>query len=181
MQKTYDAVWHEKGTAMSTKVSHGHLKDHHIDKELRRVGAQKRMADLRERQKIVEAAIAGANQKLIADSLEVSQPHISRLLAAVKRQNAGTLREIPPTALNIIDERDAGEISHEQMMQTLKKLDYTDGHVPEVNGVATDAYVRGSWDDIEFAFQRDRLTFEEYSELLAAHHDQQRNAASDAE
>lgn len=164
---------------MSTKVRRGRPKDP-IGEELRMVGAQKRVADFRERQKIVEAAIAGVNQKVIADSLEVSQPHISRLLAAVKRQNAGALREIPPTALEIIDERAAGHISDEQMMQTLKKLDYTDGHVPEVNGVATDAYVRGSWDDIEFAFQRDRLTFEEYSELFAAHRDRQRNAAPDA-
>ncbi|MFE0752169.1 winged helix-turn-helix domain-containing protein [Gordonia sp. NPDC058843] len=145
------------------------------------MGAQKRVADFRERQKIVEAAMAGLNQKLIADSLEVSQPHISRLLAAVKRQNAGALREIPRTALDIITERDAGVINDEQMMQALKELDYTDGEVPEVNGVATDAYVRGSWDDIEFAFQRDRLTFDQYSELFTARRDQQHEAAPDAE
>lgn len=179
MQKTCDAVWHEKGTAMSTKVRRGRPKDP-IGEELRRVGAQKRVADFRERQKIVEAAMAGVNQNVIAESLEVSQPHISRLLAAVKRQNAGALREIPRTALDIITERDAGVINDEQMMQALKELDYTDGHVPKVNGVATDAYVRGSWDDIEFAFQRDRLTFDQYSELFAARRDRQRNAASDA-
>ncbi|OBC08022.1 MULTISPECIES: hypothetical protein [Gordonia] len=147
--------------------------------ELRRIGARRRLAVRQERQAIINAALGGLNQKLIADSLDVSQPHISRTLKAAKRENAGTLREIPPTALDIIDERDAGDISDEQMMQTLKELDYTDGHVPEVNGVATDAYVRGSWDDIEFAFQRDRLTFEEYSELFAARRDRQRNAASD--
>lgn len=148
--------------------------------ELRRIGARRRLAIRQERQAIIRAALGGLNQKLIADSLDVSQPHISRTLKAATRENAGTLREIPPTALDIIDERDAGDISDEQMMQTLKELDYTDGHVPEVNGVATDAYVRGSWDDIEFAFQRDRLTFEEYSELFAARRDRQRNAASDA-
>lgn len=148
--------------------------------ELRRIGARRRLAVRQERQAIINAALGGLNQKLIADSLDVSQPHISRTLKAAKRENAGTLREIPPTALDIIDERDAGDISDERMMQTLKELDYTDGHVPEVNGVATDAYVRGSWDDIEFAFQRDRLTFEEYSELFAARRDRQRNAASDA-
>ena len=147
--------------------------------ELRRIGARRRLAVRQERQAIINATLGGLNQKLIADSLDVSQPHISRTLKAAKRENAGTLREIPPTALDIIDERDAGDISDEQMMQTLKELDYTDGHVPEVNGVATDAYVRGSWDDIEFAFQRDRLTFEEYSELFAARRDRQRNAASD--
>ena len=149
--------------------------------ELQKVGARRRMAVRQERQAIIEAAMGGLNQKLIADSLGVSQPHISRTLKAAKRQNAGTLREIPPTALDIIDERDAGDISDEQMMQRLKELDYTDGHVPDVNDVATDAYVRGSWDDIEFAFQRDRLTFEEYSELFAAHRQQQRKVAADAD
>ncbi|MEE3851336.1 winged helix-turn-helix domain-containing protein [Gordonia sp. LSe1-13] len=136
--------------------------------EMRRIGARRRLNARQERQAIINAAMDGWNQKLIADSLGVSQPHISRTLKAAKRENAGTLREIPPTALDIIDERDAGEISDEQMMEKLTGLDYTDGHVPEVNGVATDAYVRGSWDDIEFAFQRDRLTFEEYSELRNA-------------
>lgn len=165
---------------MSTKVRRVRPNDP-IGEELRRVGAQRRVADFRERQKIVEAAMAGVNQNVIAESLEVSQPHISRLLAAVKQQNAGALREIPRTALDIITERDAGVINDEQMMQALKELDYTDGHVPEVDGVATDAYVRGSWDDIEFAFQRDRLTFNQYSELFAVHRDRQRDAASDAE
>lgn len=162
------------GNAMATKIKPPKIA------ELRRIGARRRLAVRQERQAIINAALGGLNQKLIADSLDVSQPHISRTLKAAKRENAGTLREIPPTALDIIDERDAGDISDERMMQTLKELDYTDGHVPEVNGVATDAYVRGSWDDIEFAFQRDRLTFEEYSELFAARRDRQRNAASDA-
>ena len=162
------------GNAMATKIKPPKIA------ELRRIGARRRLAVRQERQAIINATLGGLNQKLIADSLDVSQPHISRTLKAAKRENAGTLREIPPTALDIIDERDAGDISDEQMMQTLKELDYTDGHVPEVNGVATDAYVRGSWDDIEFAFQRDRLTFEEYSELFAARRDRQRNAASDA-
>mgnify|MGYP002759374760 CR=1 FL=1 len=161
------------GNAMATKIKPPKIA------ELRRIGARRRLAVRQERQAIINATLGGLNQKLIADSLDVSQPHISRTLKAAKRENAGTLREIPPTALDIIDERDAGDISDEQMMQTLKELDYTDGHVPEVNGVATDAYVRGSWDDIEFAFQRDRLTFEEYSELFAARRDRQRNAASD--
>lgn len=73
----------------------------------------------------------------------------------------------PPLVL--IDLRDAGKIDTKTMMQQLLDLDYTDGYVPEVNGVATDAYERGSWDDIEYAFQQNRLTFEEYSQLFEAH------------
>jgi len=164
---------------MSTKIKPPNIEPPKVA-EMRRIGARRRLTARQERQAIISAAMNGWNQKLIADSLDVSQPHISRTLKAVRLENSGTLREIPATALDIIDERDAGEISGEQMMQKLKELDYIDGGVPEVNGVVTDAYVRGSWDDIEFAFQRDRLTFEEYSELLAAHRDRQRSAAADA-
>lgn len=151
------------------------------DVDLRRVGARRRVAAFREQQAIVDAALSGWKQNRIAEFLEVSQPHISRTLASVKRQNGGALREVPTSVLELIDERDAGEISDAEMMQALKDVDYTVGYVPDVDGVATDAYVRGSWDDIEFAFQRDRLTFEEYSELFSARRDQQQRAAFDSE
>ena len=179
MHKSEIAGCARLGNAMSTKIKPSNIEPPKVA-EMRRIGARRRLTARQERQAIISAAMNGWNQKLIADSLDVSQPHISRTLKAVRLENSGTLREIPATALDIIDERDAGEISGEQMMQKLKELDYIDGGVPEVNGVVTDAYVRGSWDDIEFAFQRDRLTFEEYSELLAAHRDRQRSAAADA-
>ncbi|AMS02707.1 hypothetical protein BJD55_gp059 [Gordonia phage Yvonnetastic] len=44
---------------------------------------------------------------------------------------------------------------------------YTRGYVPEHNGYPTDAYVRGSWDDVEFAFVIGAITFERYCELMA--------------
>ena len=50
--------------------------------ELRRIGARRRLAVRQERQAIINAALGGLNQKLIADSLDVSQPHISRTLKA---------------------------------------------------------------------------------------------------
>lgn len=96
----------------------------------------------------------------------------------MKRQNDGHLRVEPKSALDIIDERDAGEIDTRMMMRKLGNADYTDGHVPDVDGVATDAYVRGSWDDIEYAFQQDRLTFEQYSELFRAHRASRKTAVA---
>ena len=146
------------------------------DTELRRVGAQRRLAANRERRLIVKAVQAGHSQTLIAKLIGVSQPQVSRTIAAVKQSNDGVLAVEPESALDIIDMRDAGEIDTAQMLKTLSALDYTEGYVPKWDGVATDAYVRGSWDDIEYAYQQDKLTFEEYSELFHAH--RHRTAAS---
>jgi hypothetical protein len=99
------------------------------------------------------------------------------VIAAIKRQYDGELKAPPEPALVIIDRRDAGQIDTPTMMHELLDLDYTDGHVPEVNGVVTDAYERGSWDDIEYAFQQNKLTFEEYSQLLEVHRAEQRTTA----
>lgn len=148
------------------------------DSALRKAGAQRRLAAEREVRLIIEAAIAGRSQTAIAKLVGVSQPHISRTIAAVKRQNDGHLRVEPKSALDIIDERDAGKIDTRMMMRKLGNADYTDGHVPDVDGVATDAYVRGSWDDIEYAFQQDRLTFEQYSELFRAHRASRKTAVA---
>lgn len=138
------------------------------DAELRKVGAQRRLAAHRELRVIVAATLAGRPQTAIAELLGVSQPHVSRTLAAVKRENDGLLRVAPLSALDIVDERDAGEIDTETMMEMLSATDYTEGHVPEMNGVPIDAYVRGSWDDIELAYQQDKLTYEEYEQLFRA-------------
>jgi hypothetical protein len=148
------------------------------DAELRKVGAQRRIAAFREQRVIVEATLAGRPQTAIAQLIGVSQPHVSRTIAAIKGLNNGQLQVLPESALIIIDRRDAGEIDTPTMMQALLDLDYTDGYVPDINGVPTDAYERGSWDDIEYAFQQDKLTFEEYSQLFAAHHAHQETAAT---
>ncbi|OFB42610.1 hypothetical protein BA059_05050 [Mycolicibacterium sp. (ex Dasyatis americana)] len=68
----------------------------------------------------------------------------------------------------MVDERDAGEIDTDTMLKMLSELDYTEGYVPEIAGVPTDAYVRGTWDDIEFGYQQDKLTYEEYEQLFRA-------------
>lgn len=148
------------------------------DAALRKVGAQRRLAAHRERRAIVAAALAGRPQTVIAALLGVSQPHVSRTVAAVKRENNGALRVAPLSVLDIVDERDAGEIDTETMIGRLSAIDYTDGHVPDMNGVPTDAYVRGSWDDIELAYQQDKLTYEEYEQLFRAHRARKRGAAA---
>lgn len=69
---------------------------------------------------------------------------------------------------DIVDERDAEEIDTATMLEMLSELDYTEGYVPELDGVPADAYVRGTWDDIEFAYQQDKLTYQEYEQLFLA-------------
>lgn len=156
---------------------HAQMSPQAIDDELRKVAAERRLAEYREKQTIIEAALAGRSQTAIAKLVGVSQPQISRMITLIKIQNHGQLKTLPTTPLVFIDLRDAGQIDTKTMMQRLLELDYTDGYIPEVNGVATDAYERGGWDDIEYAFQQNRLTFEEYSQLFEAHRAEQRDSA----
>lgn len=143
-------------------------RDSVTDAELRKVGAQHRLAAYREQSVIVAAALAGRSQTVVAKLLGVSQPHVSRTLAAVRRENGGALHIAPLSVLNIIDQRDADEIDTDTMLKMLSELDYTEGYVADIDGVCTDVYVRGSWDDVEFAYQQDKLTFEEYEQLFPA-------------
>lgn len=140
-----------------------------VDAALRVAGARRRLAVRREQIVIVDAALAGRPQTLIARLAGVSQPHVSRTLARVRSECGGELRRLHPSALDVIDQHDAGEIDRVEMMRLLHALRFTDGLVADVNGVATDAYIRGSWDDIEHAFQQEKLTYGEYSELFSAH------------
>ncbi|MDL9935368.1 winged helix-turn-helix domain-containing protein [Gordonia sp. ABSL1-1] len=125
---------------------------------------------------IVDAALAGLPRTLIARLIGVSEPDVSRTLASDKAAHDGNLHPLSLTPLDVIDQRDAGEIDSTLMMERLRKISYTNGHVPMVAGMPTDAYVRGSWDDIEFAFQQDKLTFDEYSALFEAHRQQLKSA-----
>ena len=152
-----------------------------VDGELRRAAARRRLAIRRERILIVEAALAGRSQTLIARLAGVSQPHVSRILASVKRDNDGELRQLRLSAPDVIDQRDAGEIDNARMLEQLRDIVHTDGHVAHIGGVAVDAYIRGTWDDIEHAFYEDKLTFDEYSALFAAHRARVKAAPTDCE
>lgn len=139
------------------------------DAQLRTAGAQRRLATSREQRLIVSAVLAGRSESEIAQLVGASESHVNRTIAAAKRHNSGLLRVAPESALDVIDQREAGEIDTAAMMQALRELNYTDGHVVRVGGVATDAYERGSWDDIGYAFQQGRLSQQEYSELFGVH------------
>lgn len=72
----------------------------------------------------------------------------------------------------IIDQRNAGLITTEQMMGKLMHWRYTVGGVVRISGVATDVYMTGDWDAIELAFYRGQLSDEEFQQLA----DRQRDA-----
>ncbi|MGW0022264.1 winged helix-turn-helix domain-containing protein [Rhodococcus sp. NPDC003382] len=130
--------------------------------ELDEVAARLRL-DNRELLRVVaRARKAGMRQRAIEKHLDISQTTVHRLL----RQSAETPEALEPTPAEIIDRRTAGQISTEQMMQQLLGWNFTFGTVPKVDGVATDAYEPGSWDEIERAFYRGQLTENELGRLM---------------
>lgn len=171
MQRRYMLVAQEVVTVPSWTDSR-HLSGDALDRALREAAARRRLAIHRERIVIVDAALAGLSRTRIARLIGVSEPDVSRTLASVKAAHDGHLHPQSLAPLDVIDQRDAGEIDSTLMMERLRTISYTDGHVPMVAGIPTDVYVRGSWDDIEFAFQQDKLTFDEYSALFEAHRQQ---------
>ncbi|MDX5964929.1 hypothetical protein [Rhodococcus opacus] len=59
------------------------------------------------------------------------------------------------TPTEVIDRRTAGDITDDEMMDTLLNWDYTFDRVPVSGGISTDAYGPGSWDEVERATAAD--------------------------
>ena len=104
---------------------------------------------------------------------DLSTTSIQRILARYS-DDPSLLKETPS---EVIDKRAADLIDDETMMDRLLHWHYEFGHVPYVDGVATDAYVRGDWDDIEQAYYRDQLTDDEFTRLVERHKTQLERAA----
>lgn len=135
--------------------------------------AQKRLAAKAARQRVCErelereiydaAVIQGLTQRQISQLVgNQSQATIQRILRRIADD---------PTRLNIkpeeiIDQRTAGIITTEQMMEKLLSWTFSVGQVARVNSVATDAYITGDWDCIETAFCRGELTDSEFQRLV---------------
>ena len=125
---------------------------------------------------VARAHKAGMRQRAIEKRLDVSQATVHRLL----RQTTDNPAVLEPTPAEIIDRRTAGQISTEQMMDQLLNWTFTFGTVPKVDGVATDAYTPGSWDEIERAFYRGQLTEDELGRLMEKNKDALERAARSA-
>lgn len=137
-----------------------------------RTRAQQRLATTSARQRVYErelereiydaAVIQGLTQRQISDVVgNQSQATIQRILRRVT--DDPTKLDVRPA--EIIDQRTAGMITTEQMMDKLLNWTYSFGHVARVDGVATDAYITGDWDSIETALYRGQLSDEEFQQL----------------
>lgn len=105
---------------------------------------------------------AHLSQRQISDIVRTrSQATVQRILRRLS-EDPFLLEETPA---EVIDRRAAGLIDSETMMDKLLNWKYTFGHVPRIDGVATDAYMSGDWDEIELAYYRDLLSDEEFTRL----------------
>jgi hypothetical protein len=130
--------------------------------ELQRVAAGRRLAEHQLYRAVFHAVQDGLTQRQISDIVgSLSQASIQRLIQRVAA-NPELIRQTPA---EIVDRRAAGLIDDESMMSTLMEWTYSAGHVPSINGVSTDAYVTGDWDDIELAYYRELLSDKEFHQL----------------
>lgn len=90
-----------------------------------------------------------------------SQATVQRILRRLG-EDPSLLEEKPA---EIIDRRAAGMIDDQSMMDRLLNWKYSFGAVVRIEGVATDAYTTGDWDDIEMAFYRGVLSGDEFQAL----------------
>lgn len=144
--------------------------------ELDEVAARLRLNNRELLRVVARARKAGMRQRAIEQHLDVSQTTVHRLL----RQTTENPETLDPTPAEIIDRRTAGQISTEQMMEQLLGWNFTFGTVPALEGVATDAYEPGSWDEIERAFYRGQLTEDELAQLMDKNKDKLEQAARSA-
>lgn len=132
------------------------------------VRAARQRIEARELERAIYQAanLAGLSQRQISDIVGThSQATVQRILRRLT-ENPALLEERPT---EIIDRRAAGVVNTNEMMDRLLNWKYSFGGVVRVDGVATDAYTTGDWDEIEMAFYRGLLSDDEF-EVLAAHH-----------
>lgn len=86
---------------------------------------------------------------------------IRRIIRACSEDPA-ILAESPA---KVIDERAAGFIGDAAMMDRLLNWPYSFGHTVTIDGVTTDAYAGGDWDEVEQAYYCGHLTDAEFVRL----------------
>jgi len=129
---------------------------------LARTAARQRL-DRRELERaIFDGRKAGLTQRQISDKLGIhSQTTVQRILRRLDEDPS----LLEKKAAEVIDRYAVGEISAESMMDQLLNWTYSFGSVARINGVATDAYMSGDWDDIERAFYQGLLSDEQFARL----------------
>lgn len=109
---------------------------------------------------------AGAEQEMsqrkIADAAEISQTEVVRILNRLRERPS--LIDRSPS--EVVNERLAGKITSQQMVDELLNWDYTFGKVPVVDGYELDAYDPGTWDEVESAYHRKLISENEFREIF---------------
>lgn len=136
--------------------------------EFRHYNAVIRVSRRRRNQIVADLYADETPQKTIAEQLRISQAQVSRIL----RDHS------PASPMDIIDERDAGELTDEQMLDRLIAFDYTYDRFDDGGDVSVDAYTPGTWHELEKAFTAGRITHEQYSRVMAAHREELIEAAA---
>ncbi|KAF0957718.1 winged helix-turn-helix domain-containing protein [Rhodococcus sp. T7] len=111
---------------------------------------------------IGKAKSEGYTLRQIADYLDISATQVQRLAQRVLAQP----EELEKTPREVIDERSAGVITDDEMMDTLAHWPYTFGEVPVDGDQPVDAYVKGSWDEVRRAYRRGLLSDDEWDVLF---------------
>ncbi|WP_345312451.1 hypothetical protein [Gordonia alkaliphila] len=136
------------------------------------VKAQERLVKARRVRAIVTGVTEeGMSQSEVAVLAEISQAQVSRIIKAAGADM------LTPTPNEIIDERDAGEIDDAEMLARLIEIDCTYNQYPDGGNAAVDAFVPGTWNQIESAFHGGRITYEQYRLIVQAHAQELRNSS----
>ncbi len=140
--------------------------------------ALQRLAALAASRRVVEKSLdreiyyaahdVGVSQREISDVVgSLSQATVQRILRRITA-DPSLLEETPA---EVIDRRAAGLIDDQAMMDNLLDRTYSFGRVPSIDGIATDAYIPGDWDQIETAYYRDLLSEVEFGQLMERQRD----------
>jgi hypothetical protein len=152
--------------------------DHSGDDALQRLTAlaasQRAVEKSLDREIYYAAHDAGLSQRQISEVVgSVSQATVQRTLRRITA-DPSLLEETPG---EVIDRRAAGMIDDQAMMDSLLDRTYSFGRVPSIDGVATDGYIPGDWDEVETAYYRDLLSEGEFGRLMEQQQDQIERAA----
>jgi hypothetical protein len=130
------------------------------------VKAARQRVDERELERAIYQASnhAGLSRRQIREIVGTrSQATVQRILRRLT-EDPSLLDETPA---EIVDRRAAGMINDHDMMERLLNWKYSFGGVVCMDGVATDSYTTGDWDDIETAVYRGLLNDDEFQTLAA--------------
>lgn len=124
--------------------------------------AAKELADLRLLREVVRAHDAGRSQSAIAAKLGLTQPGVHKML--VRARFTPDVGECTPW--EVLLRYAAGEITHNEMLDTLAEWKWTMTSFPEDGNPLSEAIERGSWEDVGRAVRAGYLSDDDYAALF---------------